>query len=48
MGNILLTEDRRPRSNKYFIELPENFSESALIDRFHGFRYHFGLHFGYR
>lgn len=37
MGNILLTEDRRPRSSKYFTELPENFSESALIDRFHGF-----------
>lgn len=37
MGNINLTEEQRPRSAKYFDELPENFKESALIDRFHGF-----------
>lgn len=37
MGNINLTEDFRPRSPKYFDELPENFKESALIDRFHCF-----------
>ncbi len=37
MGNIGLTSDQRPRSPRYFDELPENFKESALIDRFHGF-----------
>lgn len=37
MGNIGLTDDRRPRSNRYFDELPENFRESALLDRFHCF-----------
>lgn len=37
MGNISLTNDQRPRSLIYFAELPENFKESALIDRFHGF-----------
>jgi len=37
MGNIGLTDMRRPRSNKYFDELPENFKESALLDRFHCF-----------
>ena len=37
MGNISLTEERRPRSRKYFDELPENFKESALLDRFHCF-----------
>lgn len=37
MGNIALTEDRRPRDNRYFDELPDNFRESALLDRFHCF-----------
>ena len=37
MGNIPLTEDHRPISPKYFDSLPENFRESALLDRFHCF-----------
>lgn len=37
MGNIPLTEDRRPQSRKYFDSLPPVFKESALLDRFHGF-----------
>lgn len=37
MGNIPLTEQRMPRSNLYFDNLPQNFRESALLDRFHCF-----------
>lgn len=37
MGNIPLTEDRRPASLLYFNSLPKNFRESALLDRFHCF-----------
>jgi ATP-dependent Lon protease len=37
MGNIPLNEHHRPLSNKYFSSLPENFRESALLDRFHCF-----------
>lgn len=37
MGNIPLTEQRRPLSSMYFGSLPENFRESALLDRFHCF-----------
>lgn len=37
MGNILLDEDRRPVSKRYFDELPASFKESALLDRFHCF-----------
>lgn len=37
LGNIELTENRRPMSERYFDELPINFKESALLDRFHGF-----------
>ncbi len=37
MGNIPLTKDRQPISNKYFDSLPANFRESALLDRFHCF-----------
>lgn len=37
MGNIPLTENRQPVSRFYFGELPENFRESALLDRFHCF-----------
>lgn len=37
MGNIPLNEYRRPLSNKYFDSLPDNFRESALLDRFHCF-----------
>ena len=37
MGNIPLTEQRKPISPMYFDSLPENFRESALLDRFHCF-----------
>lgn len=37
MGNIPLTEQHMPLSSKYFDNLPENFRESALLDRFHCF-----------
>jgi ATP-dependent Lon protease len=37
MGNIPLSKERRPLSNKYFDSLPINFRESALLDRFHCF-----------
>ena len=37
MGNIPLTKDRLPISNKYFDNLPKEFRESALLDRFHCF-----------
>jgi len=37
LGNIPLTDERKPRSSIYFEELPDVFHESALIDRFHGF-----------
>jgi ATP-dependent Lon protease len=37
MGNIELTSENQPRHSKYFIQLPESFRESALLDRFHGF-----------
>lgn len=37
MGNIPLTSNRVPASNCYFNSLPQNFRESALLDRFHCF-----------
>ena len=37
LGNIDLTSERKPLNNKYFMELPEVFHDTALIDRFHGF-----------
>ncbi|MBU7048062.1 MAG: BREX system Lon protease-like protein BrxL [Theionarchaea archaeon] len=37
LGNIPLDSDLKPRSKKYFSELPPFFQESALLDRFHGF-----------
>ena len=37
MGNMELTSANVPRHNKYLAQLPENFRESALLDRFHGF-----------
>ena len=37
MGNIPLSNANLPLNNKYFTSLPENFRESALLDRFHGF-----------
>ena len=37
MGNIPLTKEHRPTSLRYFDSLPENFRESALLDRFHSF-----------
>ncbi len=37
LGNIPLTKDKRPLHNKYFVNLPKFFQDSALLDRFHGF-----------
>ena len=37
MGNIPLTKERLPMSNLYFDNLPKEFKESALLDRFHCF-----------
>ncbi len=37
MGNIPLTENRRPQNFRYFDSLPSSFRESALLDRFHCF-----------
>ena len=37
MGNIPLTKDRMPTSQLFFNNLPANFRESALLDRFHCF-----------
>lgn len=37
MGNIPLTKDHQPVSSRYFDSLPQNFRESALLDRFHCF-----------
>ena len=37
MGNIPLSADKLPLSPMYFNNLPENFRESALLDRFHCF-----------
>ena len=37
LGNIDLTVDKKPLNTKYFMELPEVFRDTALIDRFHGF-----------
>lgn len=37
LGNIPLSEEGFPLSDKYLDELPDAFKESALIDRFQGF-----------
>ena len=37
MGNIPLSANRLPISPNYFDSLPNNFKESALLDRFHSF-----------
>ena len=37
MGNIPLNSTRLPLSPQYFDSLPNNFKESALLDRFHNF-----------
>nr|WP_295350047.1 BREX system Lon protease-like protein BrxL [uncultured Prevotella sp.] len=37
MGNIPLSVNRLPISPNYFDSLPNNFKESALLDRFHSF-----------
>ena len=37
MGNIPLNADKLAISNRYFDNLPQNFCESALLDRFHCF-----------
>ncbi len=37
LGNIDFTEDKLPRSRKYFESLPSMFSDPAFLDRLHGF-----------
>lgn len=37
LGNIPLSNNRRPIHNNYFRDLPTFFQSSALLDRFHGF-----------
>lgn len=37
MGNIPLDANKRPLNYRYFDSLPQNFRESALLDRFHCF-----------
>lgn len=37
MGNIPLSDQRRPLNYRYFDSLPQSFRESALLDRFHCF-----------
>ncbi len=37
LGNIALDQNMNPINYNYFLELPEFFQESALLDRFHGF-----------
>ncbi len=37
MGNIPLNSQKMPLSSRYFDALPQNFRESALLDRFHCF-----------
>jgi len=37
LGNIQMSEERRPAKEFFFEELPDLFKESALLDRFHGF-----------
>lgn len=37
LGNIPLNKEKKPISNKYFINLHRFFNDSALLDRFHGF-----------
>ena len=37
MGNIPLNSQKMPMSSRYFDALPQNFRESALLDRFHCF-----------
>lgn len=37
MGNIPLNSNRQPLNYRYFDSLPQNFRESALLDRFHCF-----------
>ncbi len=37
MGNIPLNENKCPANCRYFDSLPQNFRESALLDRFHCF-----------
>ena len=37
LGNIDLSQDKKPVNRRYFDELPEVFHDPALVDRFHGF-----------
>jgi len=36
LGNISLDHNRKPINKKYFMELPDVFHDTALLDRFHG------------
>lgn len=36
LGNIDLDQNKRPINRKYFMELPDVFHDTALLDRFHG------------
>ncbi len=37
LGNIPLSDSKKPIHRKYFTNLPDFFQSSALLDRFHGF-----------
>ncbi len=37
LGNIPLSNDKKPINNKYFLNLHRFLQDSALLDRFHGF-----------
>lgn len=37
LGNIPLTQERKPVDNRYFANLHKFFNDPALLDRFHGF-----------
>jgi ATP-dependent Lon protease len=37
LGNIPLTQERKPVNNRYFVNLHKFFNDPALLDRFHGF-----------
>lgn len=36
LGNIDLDQNKKPINRKYFMELPDVFHDTALLDRFHG------------
>lgn len=37
LGNISLSNQLQPLNQKYFVDLPPAFQDTALLDRFHGF-----------